>query len=105
MMRRSLPLKHKLGAAALAAVLVLTLVHIYKNVLGGSVGARPLHVAVALEETGGLFVGSGVTYRGVRVGSVKDIDLVGDHVEAGISLNPGSEVPSDTAAAVRSLSP
>jgi phospholipid/cholesterol/gamma-HCH transport system substrate-binding protein len=104
-MRRSLPLKHKLGAAALTAVLVLTLVHIYKNVLGGSVGARPMHVAVALKETGGLFVGSGVTYRGVRVGSVKDVALVGDHVQVDVSLNPGSQVPSDTAAVVRSLSP
>ena len=86
-------------------MLVLTVVHIYKNVLGGSVGARPLHVAVDLKETGGLFVGSGVTYRGVRVGSVKDVDLVGDHVEADISLNPGSRIPADTAAAVRTLSP
>ena len=104
-MRRSLPLKHKVGAAALAAVLVLTLVHIYKNVLGGSVGARPMHVAVALEETGGLFEGSGVTYRGVRVGSVKDVGLDGDHVLVDISLNPGSQIPADTAAAVRTLSP
>ena len=104
-MRRALPLKHKLAAAALAAVLVLTVVHIYKNVLGGSVGARPMHVAVALEETGGLFVGSGVTYRGVRVGSVKDIGLDGDNVEVDVSLNPGSRVPSDTAAVVRTLSP
>ena len=104
-MRRSLPLKHKLGAAALAAVLVLTIVHIYKNVLGGSVGARPMHVAVALKETGGLFVGSGVTYRGVRVGSVKDVELAADHVDVDISLNPGSRIPADTAAVVRSLSP
>ena len=104
-MQRALPLKHKLGAAALAAVLVLTVVHIYKNVLGGSIGARPLHVAVALDETGGLFVGSGVTYRGVRIGSVKDIGLDGNQVEADISLNPGSQVPADTAAVVRSLSP
>lgn len=104
-MRRSLPLKHKLGALALAAVLVLTVVHLYKNVLGGSVGARPLSVAVELDETGGLFEGSGVTYRGVRIGSVEDISLDGDHVEAELSLNPGSQVPTDTAAVVRSLSP
>ena len=104
-MGRALPLRHKLGAAALAAVLVLTLVHIYKNVLGGSIGARPLHVAVALDETGGLFEGSGVTYRGVRIGSVKDISIDGDQVEVDISLNPGSHVPADTAAAVRTLSP
>ena len=105
MMRRSIPLKHKLGAMAMAAVLVLTLVHLYTNVLGGSVGSRPLHVDVALKETGGLFEGSGVAYRGVRVGSVGRIDLTDDGVVADISLHPGSEVPADTAAVVRTLSP
>ena len=105
MMRRSIPLKHKLGAMARAAVLVLTVVHLYTNVLGGSVGSRPLHVDVALEETGGLFEGSGVAYRGVRVGSVGRIDLTDDGVVADISLHPGSEVPADTAAVVRTLSP
>ncbi len=104
-MRRAIPLKHKLGATGLAAVLVLTLVYLYTNVLGGSVGARPLHVAVVLEETGGLYVGSGVSYRGVRVGSVAGIELSGNRAEADVTLNPGSQVPSDTAAAVRTLSP
>ena len=104
-MRRTIPLKHKLGATAMAAVLVLTLVHLYTNVLGGSVGSRPLHVDVALEETGGLFEGSGVAYRGVRVGSVSGIDLTADGVTADISLNPGMKVPADTAAVVRTLSP
>ncbi len=105
MMRRSIPLKHQLGAMAMAAVLVLTLVHLYTNVLGGSVGSRPLHIDVALEETGGLFEGSGVAYRGVRVGSVHRIDLTEAGVTADISLHPGSEVPADTAAVVRTLSP
>jgi phospholipid/cholesterol/gamma-HCH transport system substrate-binding protein len=104
-MRRAIPLKHKLGATAMAAVLVLTLVHLYTNVLGGSVGRRPSHIDVALTETGGLFEGSGVAYRGVRVGSVAAIDLVGDGVRADVSLNPGAKVPADTAAVVRTLSP
>jgi phospholipid/cholesterol/gamma-HCH transport system substrate-binding protein len=104
-MRRAIPLQHKLGASGLAAVLVLTVVYLYTGVLGGSVGARPLHVTVMLEQTGGLYVGSGVSYRGVRVGSVSSIELAGDHAEADVTLNPGSRVPSDTAAAVRTLSP
>lgn len=104
-MRRSIPLKHKLGATGLAMVLVLTLVYLYTSVLGGSVGARPMHISVQLAETGGLYVGSGVSYRGVRVGSVSDITLAGNHAEAAVTLNPGSEVPSDTAAKVRTLSP
>lgn len=104
-MRRSIPLKHKIGATGLAMILVLTIVHLYTNVLGGSVGSRPMHVAVSLPETGGLFEGSGVSYRGVRVGSVRSIALAGDHAVADVSLNPGSQVPADTMARVRSLSP
>lgn len=104
-MRRAIPLNHKLGASGLAAVLILTVVYLYTGVLGGSVGARPLHVTVVLEQTGGLYVGSGVSYRGVRVGSVSSIELAGNHAEADVTLNPGSRVPSDTAAAVRTLSP
>jgi phospholipid/cholesterol/gamma-HCH transport system substrate-binding protein len=104
-MRRAIPLKHKLGASAMAAVLVLTLVHLYTNVLGGSVGSRPLHIDVALTDTGGLFQGSGVAYRGVRVGSVSAIDLADGGVRADISLNPGAKVPADTRAVVRTLSP
>src|SRR5688500_17439321 len=105
MARRPIPMKHKLGATAMAMVLLLTLVHLYSNVLGGSVGARPLHIDVALEETGGLFEGSGVAYRGVRVGSVSSISLAETGVTTDISLHPGSRVPADTEAVVRSLSP
>ena len=89
----------------MAAVLVLTLVHLYTNVLGGSVGARPLHVDVALEETGGLFEGSGVAYRGVRVGSVSAIELTGDRRDGRRLAAPGLRVAADTAPSVRTLSP
>ena len=85
LMRRAIPLKHKLGASGLAAVLILTVVYLYTGVLGGSVGARPLHVTVVLEETGGLYVGSGVSYRGVRVGSVSSIELAGNQAEADLT--------------------
>lgn len=104
-MRRHMPLKHKVGALALAMVMVLIVAYIYSAVLGGSIAARPAHVTVSLSETGGLYEGSGVTYRGVRVGSVASIDLDGDHVKADVSLNPGSKVPADTKAVVRTLSP
>ncbi len=105
MASRPVPMKHKLAATAIAMVLALTVIHLYTNVLGGSVGARPMHIAVALEETGGLFEGSGVAYRGVRVGSVSDISLADEGVVADISLNPGSRVPAATIAVVRTLSP
>lgn len=104
-MRRAMPLRHKVGATALAMLMVLIVAYIYSAVLGGSIAARPVHVSVSLAQTGGLYEGSGVTYRGVRVGSVSTIDLAGDHVTADVSLNPGTRVPADTAAVVRTLSP
>lgn len=104
-MRRALPLKHVVGAVGLVMVLVLTLVYLYTNVLGGSVGSRPIHVTVSMTQTGGLFEGSSVAYRGVRVGSVEDVRTTGDHVEARVRIQPGARVPADTAAAVRTLSP
>lgn len=93
------------AAVAVVFVLVAAIIYIYVNVLGGQVLTRPKHVAVELAETGGLFTGSAVSYRGVRVGAVDDIRLSGDGAVADVRLNPDAEVPADSMAVVRSLSP
>jgi phospholipid/cholesterol/gamma-HCH transport system substrate-binding protein len=68
-------------------------------------GASP-EVTVSLPRTGGLFEGSQVTYRGVRVGTVTDVGFGdGGGVQATVALRPGAEVPTASRAAVRSLSP
>jgi virulence factor Mce-like protein len=104
-MKRQVPLKHLLSALALLAMLLLTIVYLYGSILGESVTKRPIHVTVAMTQTGGLFEGSGVAYRGVRVGKVDSIHLDGSGVVARISIDPGTRIPSDSAAAVRTLSP
>lgn len=104
-MSRPLPLRHRTGALALVAVLVLISVHLYTSVLGGSLGSRPDHVEVSMARTGGLFAGSNVTYRGVKIGRVDRIDQVRDGVVAHVSIQPDAEVPATTAAVVRTLSP
>ena len=104
-MRRQVPLKHVLSAFALLAMLLLTVVYLYGSILGESVTKRPIHVTVAMSQTGGLFEGSGVAYRGVRVGKVDSIRLDGTGVSARISIDPGTKIPADSAAAVRTLSP
>ncbi|WP_374999814.1 MCE family protein [Aeromicrobium sp. CTD01-1L150] len=104
-MSRRVPLRHRTAATGLAAVLVLVSVHLYTSVLGGSVSERPLSVQVHLESTGGLFEGSGVTYRGVRVGRVEEIRGESGGVVARLSLQPDADVPAATEAAVRTLSP
>lgn len=104
-MSRAVESKHRVSAVALVVVLALAIGYLYSAVLGGSVFAQPKRITVDLAETGGLYTGSGVSYRGVRVGAVRALDLTGDHVTARIDLNPDAEVPSDAAAAVRRLSP
>lgn len=104
-MSRPLPLRYRTGAFALVAVLVLVTVHLYTSVLGGSLGSRPHHVTVQMEQTGGLFAGSNVSYRGVKIGRVERIDQVADGVEAHVSIDPDADVPASTAAVVRTLSP
>jgi virulence factor Mce-like protein len=102
---RAVEQKHRVSAVALVALLALTIIYIYAAVLGGSVFSEPKRVTIELTETGGLYAGSGVSYRGVRVGAVKSLGLSGNHVVARLDLNPDAEVPSDASAVVRRLSP
>ncbi|HSI26554.1 MAG TPA: MlaD family protein [Aeromicrobium sp.] len=104
-MSRPVEPQHRISAVALVVVLALTVAYLYSAVLGGSVFAQPKRVTIELTETGGLYSGSGVSYRGVRVGSVSALALAGDHVTATLRLNPDARVPSDTKAIVRRLSP
>lgn len=104
-MRRQVPLKHLLSAFGLLGILLLTVAYLYGGILGESVTRRPLHVTVSMEQTGGLFEGSGVSYRGVRVGAVDDIRIDGSGVEVSVSIDPGTDIPRDSKAAVRTLSP
>lgn len=98
-------MKHLLSAVALALLLVITTAHLYGGILGQSVVKRPIHVTVAMDRTGGLFERSGVSYRGVRVGSVDSIQLNGDAVSVRVSISPGTQIPADSKAVVRTLSP
>jgi phospholipid/cholesterol/gamma-HCH transport system substrate-binding protein len=65
------------------------------------------HIIVKLElpASGGLYRFSNVTYRGVQVGKVTDVKVIGGkHVEATLSLNISPKIPSDSVAQVRSVS-
>ena len=104
-MKRKAPVQHLVAAFSLLAVLIVTVTYLYGGILGESVTQKPLHVTVAMDRTGGLYEGSGVSYRGVRVGAVDDIQVAGDGVEVTVSIDPGTRIPTDSAAVVRTLSP
>lgn len=87
------------------AVFALTLVYLYSSVLDTPLlhGTRTIRVEMAA--TGGLFEGSAVTYRGVKVGKVHSINLSPDGVVATVVLTSSDRIPVRSLAKVRSLSP
>jgi phospholipid/cholesterol/gamma-HCH transport system substrate-binding protein len=62
-------------------------------------------VTLELPASGGLYKFSNVTYRGVQVGKVTDVRVIGGkRVEATLSLETSSQIPSDLVAQVHSIS-
>ena len=100
-------LTNRLYLSALGVLLVLAVcvVYIFAAVLRTPLTSRPVELTVELKSAGGLFDGSAVTYRGVKVGKVTGIELNDKGVEATLRLSAGTEVPQDSVAVVRSLSP
>jgi len=97
--------RNVLSLAGLATALVLCLVYLSLQVLQTPVTSRPDTIRVELERTGGLFEGSAVTYRGLRVGRVSRIRLTDDGAEAFLRITDSRPIPRDAVARVRSLSP
>lgn len=102
--RASLPMLI-FGTVVLAGVFFLCLALLLGWILQAPIGKQRAEVTVTMPRTGGLFEGSAATYRGVRVGEVTDIDLAGTGIAVSVRLNPGVEIPKDSATKVRSLSP
>ncbi|MFI0350871.1 MCE family protein [Actinomadura sp. 9N407] len=95
----------KLVAFAVLAVLVTGYIAIGYADLGRLVGLGGHYTVHAdLAQTGGLFPGSSVTYRGVQVGKVGGVRLHGTGVRADLRIDHGTRLPSDLAAAVANRS-
>jgi virulence factor Mce-like protein len=97
----------KLYVSALGVLLVFLLgvSYLLTEVLDQPLLSRPDQVSVELKAAGGLFEGSAVTYRGVKIGRVTDISLGDSGVVATVSLTSDEKVPASSVAKVRSLSP
>ncbi len=61
-------------------------------------------VQASFAQSGGIFVGSEVTYRGVAVGHVSGLKLLTDGVMVQAKLNDGTKIPKDTLAVVENRS-
>nr|ABP44990.1 virulence factor Mce family protein [Mycolicibacterium gilvum PYR-GCK] len=67
-------------------------------------GIGRLAVTLELPASGGLYRFSNVTYRGVQVGKVTEVNLTENGAEAILSLDTSPEIPADLRAEVRSVS-
>jgi phospholipid/cholesterol/gamma-HCH transport system substrate-binding protein len=61
-------------------------------------------VSAEFSDSGGIFKGAEVTYRGVRVGKVDGLELVQDGVKLDLRLLPGTQVPTGATAVVANRS-
>lgn len=67
-------------------------------------GIGRLTVTLDLPETGGLYRFSNVTYNGVQIGKVTDVQLTDTGAKATLSLDRSPKIPADLRAEVRSVS-
>lgn len=67
-------------------------------------GIGRITVTVELPAAGGLYRFANVTYRGVTVGKVTDVDITDDGAQATLSLESDPKIPADLDVAVRSMS-
>ena len=86
-------------SVTLIAVLSASYVGLTDKIAGGS-----YVVSADLAQSGGIFVGAEVTYRGVTVGKVEGMRLTDDGVTVDARLDRGTQVPKDTRAVVENRS-
>ena len=102
MIRRSV--KVQLFAFMLITLLTVSVlsaryVGLYDRVAGGQ-----YHVTADFEQSGGIFVGSEVSYRGVTVGRVDRLRLSKDGVVVEAKIKRGVKIPKDTKVVVENRS-
>lgn len=95
--------------ARLIAFVVLSavgIVYVAGNYLGlvDRILGRGITVHATLPDSGGLFVGSEVTYRGAKVGKVSDMRVIPDGLLVDMKLEDGTRVPQDSPVFVNNLS-
>jgi virulence factor Mce-like protein len=97
----------KLKLLAFAALAVLGMSYLGFNYVGLDrvVLGSGYEVAADFRDSGGIFVNAEVTYRGVAVGRVSDMELVDDGVRVVLTIDPDTDpIPAGTAAFVATRS-
>lgn len=87
--------------ASIVGVLVMVLVYMQTPTL---LGIGRITVKLELPASGGLYRFSNVTYRGVQVGKVTEMDVSRTQATATLSLATSPKIPADLEAEIRSVS-
>ena len=101
-MRRGIKVR-LIAFAILSSLGVLYIGASYLGFVDQALG-RGYTVHVLLPESGGLYKGSEVTYRGVKIGTVSRMDVKGDGLKVDVALEEGTRVPADSPVYVHNLS-
>lgn len=96
----------KIRIAAFLVLSAVGIVYMAGNYLGlvDRVLGRGITVHATLPTSGGLFEGSEVTYRGVKVGKVSRMTATAEGVTLDLALRDGTELPVDSSMYVHNLS-
>jgi phospholipid/cholesterol/gamma-HCH transport system substrate-binding protein len=96
----------KVRLVAFAVLSAVGITYITASYLGfiDRVLGRGLTVYATLPTSGGLFEGSEVSYRGVKIGKVKEMNTSRDGVELVLALEEGTKLPKDAPMYVHNLS-
>lgn len=92
-----------LAFVVLSAVGVVYVTATYLGLVDRVLG-RGITVYATLPTSGGLFEGSEVTYRGVKIGKVDTMEATEDGVRLELALREGTELPLDSPMFVHNLS-
>ncbi|RNL64810.1 MCE family protein [Nocardioides marmoriginsengisoli] len=96
----------KVRLIAFVVLAAVGIVYVTASYLGlmDKVTGRGLTLHAELPSSGGLFVGSEVTYRGVKVGKVSDMEVIPDGVRLTFAVKEGTRIPADSPFFIHNLS-
>jgi phospholipid/cholesterol/gamma-HCH transport system substrate-binding protein len=96
----------KVRLMAFLALSAVGIVYVTANYLGfvDKMLGRNLEIHVTLPKSAGLFTGSEVTNRGVKIGRISHMHVTQDGVELDLTLHQGTKVPIDSPVYVHNLS-
>lgn len=97
-------IKRQLRIFAVLATVALGLAFLHYARVPAMVGVGVYDVTVDFEDASGLYPKAAVTYRGVNVGQVSDLDITDDGALATLRIDNGTDIPAGVSAELHSTS-